>query len=375
MHSPSPIRSSHAISLVCALLCLASAGCSSEDDPAFGLRQTGGQSATGGQGGAGGVAAVGGDGGMGGANVGAGGAGGQSCEVEPELCLLPEASCGGGDCDGACRPALDVYILAGQSNMVGLGLASDLPANLAAPQCSVPIKVESGLNTDPALADTWLPLGPGFGAFGAGSRIGPEIGFGHDMRALLAGRSLALIKSSVGATSLACNWNPSTPTEPACANQMLPYLYPGFISSTKTALDELRTLWDVNVAGMLWMQGESDSGPPEFAAAYQSALTFFIQSVRAELETPNLPVVVAKIARQPWAVCGLDPDAVRAAQDAVAAADPLVAVIETDDLPKLNTPPAICQIPAGEDPFHYNAAGLLEMGSRFAEAMGQLQGL
>jgi hypothetical protein len=150
-------------------------------------------------------------------------------------------------------------------------------------------------------------------------------------------------------------------------------LYDGFVASTKTALAELAVHWDVEVAGLVWMHGESDS-IPAFANAHLQHLRRFVTQLRVDLAVPDLPVVVGKIAIEPWKGCGGTPEVVRAAQDQLASEDARVVTIETDDLGKINPAPTDCVIPDGEDPAHYGTPGLLEMGERFAAAMLALGG-
>lgn len=69
----------------------------------------------------------------------------------------------------AANPPIDVYIITGQSNAVGNGANSDLPANYLAPS---PHQIVVGGTTQVG----WGPLRPGLGN-NAGV-FGPELGIG-----------------------------------------------------------------------------------------------------------------------------------------------------------------------------------------------------
>jgi hypothetical protein len=109
------------------------------------------------------------------------------------------------------------------------------------------------------------------------------------------------------------------------------------------------------VAGMIWMQGESDAYTPAFADAYELRLGHFIDRVRTDVETPDMRFVIGLID-----CLGLCPyrEIVRDAQAAVADADPLVSTIETEDLGRYV-----------DDPGHYHGPGMRVMGERFANAL------
>ena len=97
---------------------------------------------------------------------------------------------------------------------------------------------------------------------------------------------------------------------------------------------------------MLWHQGESNAGNTQ--AVYESRLTEFIADVRS-LYGANLPFMVGEI--------GLSKpgnDAIVAAQQAVAAADPYSVFVPASDFS------------FGGDDVHFNQAGMITLGQRFA---------
>lgn len=104
------------------------------------------------------------------------------------------------------------------------------------------------------------------------------------------------------------------------------------------------------------MQGESDSDKEYRAKAYAKNLTSFISSMRYFVDDPEMPFILGRIrdAGQPHA------DMVRQAQVDVANNIPNVYWFDTDDLPFL------------PDGIHYNEAGMIELGHRFADVVMSL---
>lgn len=237
--------------------------------------------------------------------------------------------------------AIYVILLAGQSNMVGMGYVEELPADLRPPDTEVIIHAEAHL--DQSMAGQWLPLSGGFGA--EIDRFGPELSFGLDLEESWPNEQITLIKTAVGGTSLAVDWDIETGE-----------LYLGFLDHTNRALAALEALGQPQVVGLMWMQGESDTIDPDNADLYQERLIAFIEAVRTEMQDPNLPVIIGLISTiDMWTYSAT----VRAAQTAVAEQLDNVEIIETDDLPRDTE---------NGDPVHYNTEGNLELGRRFAEA-------
>ena len=113
------------------------------------------------------------------------------------------------------------------------------------------------------------------------------------------------------------------------------------------------------------MQGESDGAvTAEVATKYRHNLKRLMDLIRAALRDDDLPLAIGRISDS-----GNDPDgkvwdwggAVRAAQEAVAAADPNAALItSTDDYDY-------------SDPYHYDTNSFLHLGMEFADAIDRLE--
>lgn len=238
-----------------------------------------------------------------------------------------------------------VFILAGQSNMVGTGNIMDLPEALKAEQVNVLIYTAGTSEYG------WTTLQPGVGAQ-TGS-FGPEVTFGRDISRGLPGKTIALIKVAWSGSSLAYDWRPPS------AGGTLGNLYTEFVDHVRNALNTLPSGGGAGIAGMCWMQGESDACNIYPASEYKTNLTCFINDVRAEFGVPQMPFVIAMIERTDvWQ----EYEVVREAQAAVAAELPDVGIFDCDGFPS--------------DGSHYQAAGLILMGEAFADAMlGLLPGI
>jgi len=232
--------------------------------------------------------------------------------ISTALCLLTVAL--------SASEALTTYILAGQSNMLGRANTSELQASLQQPY-------------DKALVfdrGKWV-------AFKPGNQFGPEVTF---VRAMAAnGRAIGVIKQAKGATSLAVDWK-------ACAGEQ----YLGLIRK----VTEARASRKIRLAGLIWAQGEADSKSPENASAYGDRLAEFIQRLRADLDTPGLPVVALRV-NPPYPHV----EGVRTAIEQTKLAH--YAWIDGDDLEK------------AKDNIHYNVAGQLVLGDRFAKSLMALE--
>lgn len=240
----------------------------------------------------------------------------------------------------AARP-MKLFILAGQSNMVGYGNATFLPPDLRQPIPNVYLYAAGG----------WSALGPyparrpqfGIDAYA----FGPELTFGRVMADAYPGHVIGLVKVARGGTSMLAWSKDFDPAQAARENDRSPGpMYQALIG----ALDQAAAERPVEVAGLIWMQGEADALNAEAAAAYRQRLERFLADVRDHLNQPNLPVVLALTnANHPHT------QTVRQAKRALAAADPHVALIDTVGLTR------------HADQLHYDTAGQIELGRRFGQ--------
>lgn len=228
----------------------------------------------------------------------------------------------------------DVYVLAGQSNMVGRAPLPEKPT--FPPEARIRVLTP---------ADVWEPgQEPVHEAIDRdGRRIGVGLGleFAREMLRR-TGVPVGLVPTAAGGTSLD-QWNP----ERAKA-QMRRSLYGNFLVRAR--------LVGGPVKGVLWYQGEADASAVDTARTYGERFAALVQAMRADLGQPELPVYWAQLSRyaidkgyEGW-------DVVREAQRLSEAAIPHSGVIATIDLPLT-------------DPIHLDAAALTVAGQRFARRM------
>lgn len=196
---------------------------------------------------------------------------------------------------------IQVFILAGQSNMDGRGDGSQLSNEDLDRLEKVRDRVRFAYN-----GEDIRPLGltvpqPHIGRkFDLQLTFGPELFFGISLAEAWPEKEFLLIKRSLGGTSLYGSWNPQwTPENAAVTNEHdRPRLYTellGDVDSALSAYDED----DFDVAGMLWVQGETDSNVKNFgpvpAESYGRNLGNLIDSIRRDIGVPELPFLMLQV--------------------------------------------------------------------------------
>lgn len=276
----------------------------------------------------------------------------------------------------------DVFILAGQSNMDGLGLVSDLPDSMRMVQPDVWIYNPNRRNDLDSIEDAgyWEELraghGSGFGFDSTGSKysdkFGIELTFARRMRELRPDMNIALYKYAKGGASIhpdaASAWGSWTPDFHIGngINQWDHFRHHYHRAMAVRDIDGDGVDDVLRPAAILWLQGESDASYTDsIALAYLANLRQLMGAMRAEAGNPELPVVVAQISESyrgegeggrllPWG------ETVQAAQREFAETDSHAAVIFP---------------PEGHgwlDPWHYDSPTYLELGRRFADATNRL---
>jgi hypothetical protein len=251
---------------------------------------------------------------------------------------------------------VDLFILAGQSNMQGyMGDASKFPPGSSITDLSIPFyyvePVTNGHDLAPkpstiseprpisAAAKSiakarqlwsdfrrgsarmlewppapvprlqWTYLGPQWGRF-PGGHFGPEVSFA---RKLLEDEfHPAIFKYSKESTSLADDWK--GPGEGG--------LYDDFLKTLRNAISELnRAGYSVKIRGLVWIQGENDALTEEAADRYFNRLQAIIRDLRQEILTNRTPVILGADEMHPH--MALRPQ-VKAAQEAMTKTEPCV---------------------------------------------------
>lgn len=235
-----------------------------------------------------------------------------------------------------------IFLLAGQSNMCGIGMNHELAPELKNPVESV--KIYAAGTVEGSMANKWGTLTLGYGT--GGGNFGPEFTFGRDIAPRLPNSKVLIIKVSWSGTSLSGDWRPPS------AGGTTGKLWNDFVSNVKKGLAALEPGIEYEIAGMCWMQGESDACAPNIAADYEANLTAFISDVREEFKVPNMPFVIAMIDdSSTWPHNAV----VRQGELNVAEKVPHVGIFDTKDL--------------ATDGSHYKTQGILDMGTLFAETM------
>lgn len=273
-----------------------------------------------------------------------------------------------------------VYFLGGQSNMDGYGYSKELPKHINKTFDDVWI-----FHGNPAPDEdssggegSWQQLRPGHGTgFSANKevnkwsdRFGIELSFAHQLQQLYPEENIALIKYSRGGTSIdsliAGNFG-SWEVDYRGQNGINQFDH--FLNTVKHALTDQ----DINndgtpdvlvPQGIIWMQGESDAAHTEaIAAKYYQNLKRLMDQIRAAFWTDDLPIVIGKISDSWNDTDGLRwnyGDLVQYAQEKFVRNDGNAAIIRATRYYKYS------------DPWHYDTAGYIDLGERFAEAVYEL---
>jgi hypothetical protein len=158
----------------------------------------------------------------------------------------------------------DIFLLIGQSNMAGRGILGEVPA-LRHPQILMFRDNLWQLAVEPLHTDKPQIAGVGLG-----------MSFAMELLAHAKDAQIGLVPCAVGGTPLA-RWMPGAD------------LYENAVSAAK------RALTSGILRGILWHQGEGDSGDPERAGSYGERFKQMVLGLRAALSAPRVPVVAGEL--------------------------------------------------------------------------------
>ncbi len=228
------------------------------------------------------------------------------------------------------HPPDEVFVLAGQSNMVGRGK---------------PISAGT-LESSPSLLNlrdgVWAfasdPLGP---LSKKDSGVGPGMTFGLRVLQHRPDTSIGLVLCAVGGTSIS-DWQPGG-------------------SLYRTCVSEAQAT-GARIGGILFLQGEADSDTQDAASAWEGKFDQMLAAFRSDLGS-DVPFVLGQIGaienggNQDYRYAPV----VRAGQADAAATNPGVALATTDDLPLA-------------DDVHFTVDAYKTIGERFGDGWWSLAG-
>ena len=226
---------------------------------------------------------------------------------------------------------LKVFILAGQSNMVGDGRID--PVETKGTLAYMAFKSEKkeqfkdlidangewvtrsdvwyfqrqfAKGPDSAVTDVASGLKPGLQGDKKKRTVGPELQFGHAMGDHFV-EPLLIIKTAWGGKSLAVDFRPPSAGKPEFeikankegVKREAGKFYRLMLADIKYILDDIAKYFPYykgqgyEIVGFGWHQGWNDGTNKVYAEEYEKNLPLLIKDVRRDLGVPNLPVVIA----------------------------------------------------------------------------------
>jgi hypothetical protein len=304
----------------------------------------------------------------------------QKSIVLPAVAALFLTACTGAS-ETESGTTYQVYFLGGQSNMDGYGYVSELPPELNGRVPGVWIFHGNTVPDDSSGggAGLWAELRPGHGVgFSSdgmenfySDRFGVEVTFARQLRQQNPEADIAIIKYSRGGTSIdaaaageAGSWDPDYGGGDG-VNQYDHFVATVLNATAVSDIDGDGAPDRLVPAGIIWMQGESDGAyTEEIAKRYLNNLTRLVGLIRGAFQDDNLPVVIGRISDSGQDEDGMVwdfGDIVREAEAEFVESDHSAALVtSTDDY-------------SYSDPWHYDSAGYIDLGMRFAEAVAGIQ--
>ena len=228
--------------------------------------------------------------------------------------------------------SLQLFLLAGQSNMAGRG-AVDAQDSVVNPRVR---KLDETMRWVPAVDPLHWDKPALVG-------VGPGRAFGLVLAARDTNARIGLVPAAVGGSPIS-SWAPGA-RDPGTGT----YPYDDALARMRVALR------DGKVRAILWHQGESDA-TPELSPVYEAKLRALIARLRSDLGQPDLPFIIGQLGQfdgRPWTA---DVRRVDAAHRAIAASVANVAYVSSDGLRDKG------------DFLHFDAASARMFGQRYAAA-------
>jgi hypothetical protein len=243
---------------------------------------------------------------------------------------------------------LNIFVLLGQSNMLGKGLLADLPAGHPAFASHIWNYKLDGTWQNPPVEPIHDRAGAVYAVLTNGDPfVGPGLFFAdHFYRYRSDGPDIGLVPCAVGASSIADWARPPGGTD------------------TGTMYGASRARWQAaaesgSIAGVILYQGEADTDSTASANAWAAAFTQLVSDLRSDIGDANLPIVAVQIGPCSAAHLLARPDwPLLQANQAKIVKLPRVAIVQIVDAPLLDG-----------DAQHISTAGQRMCGERIANAM------
>jgi len=228
--------------------------------------------------------------------------------------------------------SLQVFLLAGQSNMAGRGVveAEDGVVNPRVRKLDASMKWIPAV--DPLHWDKPAIVG-----------VGPGRSFGLALAARDSKARIGLVPAAVGGSPIS-SWQPGA-RDPGTGT----YPYDDALARMRVALR------DGKVRAILWHQGESDA-TPALSVVYAEKLRALIALLRSDLGQPDLPFIIGQLGQfdgKPWSA---EVHRVDSAHRAIAASVANVDYVSSAGLRDKG------------DALHFDAASARVLGARYAAA-------
>ncbi len=297
------------------------------------------------------------------------------------------------DPDG--RPAnmskpVQVYILMGQSNMLGAGKINGGNGSLThaiKEKEKYPYLVDddgdwtvrkdvrnvrvmsSGIGNMKVYNNEWMAI--------KGGNIGPEIGIGHHV-GNVTDAPVLILKSCIGNRSLGYDLVPpgAEGREPRKASGWYAGIqYDGDVANAKKALADLGKYYPgakrYTVAGFFWWQGDKDRYDAKNASRYEQNLVQLIKSLRKDFAAPNAKFVCATLGQTSKGAGGNEGKII-AAQLAVDGKNGKYPRFKGNVATVYSKP--FCHGGASNGHYGGNAETYMDVGEAMGRAMGELLG-
>ncbi len=259
---------------------------------------------------------------------------------------------------------LQVFVLSGQSNMVGWGNSLELDSIARFGHDARLLMFEEG---------TWQPLRPrrppsqrqqegwGINEF----TFGPEIAFARALSEAWPGRRIGIVKQAVGGTGIMA-WAPQWDADAAAitGDAGKGPLYKVLLAKVRAAVEAE----DAELRGFAWLQGAKDMRNLRASKRYAENLEQLVAALRRDLGQSDLPVLVGtyRAGNLPDSLDGLKPTEIPAAQGRPGGWDVLLAQTTVAERIPRSAAVILRDMPTHAGNIHANTAGMLQAGREYA---------